>query len=42
MANPAAWFAADIFLITAFILIVRREKGKVELYRIQRQAGGSE
>ena len=42
MANPAAWIAADIFLITAFILIVRREKRKVELYSIQRQAGGSE
>ena len=28
-ANPAAWVAADIFLITAFILILRREKRKV-------------
>lgn len=29
MANPSAWIAADIFLITAFLLIVRREKRKV-------------
>ena len=28
-ANPAAWVAADIFLILAFILILRREKRKV-------------
>ena len=29
MANPSAWIAADLFLITAFLLIVRREKRKV-------------
>ena len=29
LANPAAWVAADLFLITAYILIVRREKRKV-------------
>ena len=29
-ANPAAWVAADLFLITAFILILRREKRKVK------------
>ena len=28
-ANPSAWVAADVFLITAFLLIVRREKRKV-------------
>ncbi len=31
LANAAAWVAADIFLITAFILIVRREKRKVKM-----------
>jgi len=31
LANPAAWIAADLFLITAYILIVRREKRKVLL-----------
>ena len=31
MANPSAWVAADLFLITAFILIVRREKRKLAM-----------
>ncbi len=30
LANPAAWVAADAFLLLAFILIVRREKRKVD------------
>ncbi len=30
MANPAAWIAADTFLLTSFVLIVRREKQKVQ------------
>lgn len=29
MANPSAWVAADIFLIIAYLLIVRREKRRI-------------
>ena len=31
MGNPAAWIAADVFLVTAFALILRKEKRKVAL-----------
>ena len=31
MGNPAAWIAADVFLVTAFALILRREKQKVAI-----------
>ena len=29
MGNPAAWIAADVFLVIAFALILRREKRRV-------------
>ena len=29
LGNPAAWIAADVFLVIAFALILRREKRRV-------------